>query len=188
MNKLGKILKIVLIVAIISVLALLFINIIKSDHKEFEELNQDSEGFKAAYGISTDIRTHIAGDNDGFSENGGLYAYSLYYIEKAGYLQITVRYNERHMDDIASSYKDFDPDKIHYTITDENGNIYTPTVLDSASKYHYQYFKLEFTNVDFTDTSLKLNMIIDVLSDVIGDQNSIVIHKSGRNSIPYTIK
>lgn len=184
MSNLGKILKIVLIVAIVLVLVLLSVNIFKSDNKELEDLIK-SDAFNTAYEASNDLRTHVAGDNDGFSENGGVYAYSLFYIEKSGYIQITVRYNERHMDDISASYKDFDKSKIHYTLTDENGNTYTPTVLDTASKYHYQYFKLEFTGVDFTDTSLKLNMVIDVLSDIIGDQNSIVIHKSEQKSIPY---
>ena len=184
MENLGKILKVVLIIAIVSVLALLLVNIFKSDNKELEDLEK-TDAFNLAYEASNDLRTHIAGDNEGFSQNGGLYAYSLYYIEKSGYIQITVRYNERHMDDIENSYKDFDRSKIYYTLTDEKGNTYTPTVLDSASKYHYKYFKLEFENVDFTDTSLKLNMVIDVLDDKIGDQNSVVVHKKGQNSIPY---
>lgn len=183
MSKIGKILKIVLIVAIVSVLALLIVNIIKSDHKELESLYRDGEEFDKAYDISSDIRTHSL-ENDGFSENGGLYAYSLYYIEQAGYIQITVRYNERHMEDIANSYPDFDENKIHYTLKDDKGNTYTPKVLDRAEKYHYQFFKLEFTNVDFTDTTLTLSMVIDVLNDVIGDQNSIVIHESGQTSVP----
>lgn len=184
MSKIGKILKIVLIVAIVSVLALLIVNIIKSDHKELEKLNLDSEKIKNAISISDDIRTHTPGDNDGFSENGGVYAYSLYYIEDAGYLQITVRYNERHMDDIANSYPEFDKEKIHYVLKDDKGNSYAPTVLDEAEKYHYKFFKLEFTNVDFKDTSLTLSMEIDVLNDVIGEQNSIVIHTSGQASAP----
>lgn len=186
MSKIGKILKIVLIVAIISVIVLLAINIFKSDNKELEGLSV-TDSLKEAYAISTDLRTHTPGENDGFSENGGVYSYSLVYIEQGGYLQITVRYNEKHMDDIKDEYEDFDASKIHYTLTDTRGNTYIPTVVDSASKYHYEYFKLEFTGVDFTDTSLTLNMVIDVLSDVIGDKNSVVIHKSGQESLPYQL-
>ena len=185
MQKLGKILKIVLIVAIIAVIALLAVNMIKSNHKELEELTI-TENLKKAYANSSDLRTHSPTD-EGFSPNGGLYAYSLVYIEKEGYLQLTVRYNTRHMDDIANTYHDFDESKIHYTLTDNKGNTYTPEIVDKASKYHYEYFKLEFTNVDFTDTELTLNMIIDVLSEVIGDKNSVVLHKSGEQSLPYQL-
>ncbi len=187
MSKLGKILKIVLIVAIVSVLALLTVNVVKQEHKELEELSK-TDAFNHAYAISNDVRTHVPGDNDGFSENGGVYSYSLYYIESAGYLQITVRYNEKHMDDIKANYPDFDADKIYYTLTDDKGNTYTPNVVDDSSKYHYEYYKLEFTGVDFTDTSLKLNMVIDVLSEVIGDKNSVVIHKAGQKFVPYEVK
>lgn len=184
MEKLGKILKIILIIAIISVLALLTVNIVKSDNKELEELII-TDNFKSAYAISDDVRTHIPGDNDGFSENGGVYSYSLVYIEESGYIQITVRYNERHMDDVAKNYEDFDASKIYYTLTDSKGNTYTPTVLDTASKYHYEYFKLEFTGVDFDGTDLTLNMVIDALSDVIGTKNSVVIHTGGQKYIQY---
>ncbi len=187
MSRIGKILKIVLIVSIVSVLALLIVNIVKSDNKELQELNTDSEAFKSAYAVSSDIRTHTPGTNDGFSENGGVYSYSLYYIESSKYLQITVRYNERHMDEISQSYKDFDSSKIHYTLTDSNGRLYEPTILDTAEKYHYKYFKLEFTDVDFEAKTLSLNMIIDVLSDVVGTKNSVVIHQAGETSIPVKI-
>jgi hypothetical protein len=187
MGKLGKILKIVLVFAIISVLGLLAVNMIKQEHKELEEL-QKTDAFNSVYQVSSDVRTHVPGESNGFSENGGLYSYSLYYIESAGYIQITVRYNEKHMDDIKANYPDFDMNTIHYTLTDDKGNTYAPTVVDKASKFHYEYFKLEFTGVDFKDTALKLNMVIDVLSDVVGEKNSVVIHKAGQTSIPYEVK
>jgi hypothetical protein len=94
---------------------------------------------------------------------------------------------ERHMDEISQSYKDFDSSKIHYTLTDSNGRLYEPTILDTAEKYHYKYFKLEFTDVDFEAKTLSLNMIIDVLSDVVGTKNSVVIHQAGETSIPVKI-
>ena len=187
MSKIGKILKIVLIVAMISVFALLAINIFKSDNKELEALHADSDAFKSAYALSRNIRTHTP-DNDGFSENGGVYAYSLYYIEDAGYLQITVRYNKKHLDDVQSNYADFDESKIHYTLTDEAGSTYTPSIIDSAEKYHYKYFKLEFTGIDFKDATLKLNMVIDVLNDVIGEKSSVVLHKFGQASAPVELQ
>ena len=186
MEKLGKILKIALIIAILSVLVLLAINIFKSDHREFEELSR-TDSFESAYAKSSEIRTHIPGENEGFSENGGVFAYSLYYIEDSGYLQITVRYNKRHMDDIKQKYPDFNESEIHYTLTDTNGKEYIPNVAFTESKYHYEYAKLEFTDVDFTDTDLTLNMVIDVLSDVIGNQNSVTIHKSKQSYVVYQL-
>lgn len=181
----GKILKIVLIVAIIAVIALLAVNMARSSHKELEDVIA-SPSFKEAYAVSTDLRTHPLVD-DGFSPNGGVYAYSLVYIEQAGYIQLTVRYNNRHMDDVAKNYPDFDKSLIRYTLTDANGVVYTPAVLESASKYHYEYFKLEFTGVDFSTTSLTLNMIIDALSEVIGEKNSLVIHTQGEQYLPYAL-
>ena len=183
MFRLGKLLKKVLIIAIIAVLGLLAFNMMKQDHKELEELIK-TDAFNEAYLVSNDVRTHAPGGNNGFSENGGLYSYSLYYIESAGYLQITVRYNEKHMADVKENYPTFDVDTIHYTLTDQNGTKYDATVVKTASKYHYEYLKLEFTGVDFGENTLKLNMVIDVLSDVVGDKNSVVLHKPDQDSIP----
>ncbi len=185
MQKLGKILKIVLIVAIVAVVTLLAINMYKSGYKELEDL-AITDNLKIAYANKSDLRTHKPED-DGFSPNGGLYSYSLAYIESQGYLQITVRYNERHMDDIKDNYPDFDVSKIHYTLTDANGNTYTPNVIAESSKFHYQYYKLEFTGVDFTSEKITLHMIIDVLNDVIKDQNSVVLHKKGDQSLPWDL-
>lgn len=185
MQRLGKILKIVLIVAIVAVVALLAINMYKSGHKELEEL-VITDSFKTAYANKSDVQTHKPQD-DGFSPNGGLYSYSLAYIESQGYLQITVRYNERHMDDIKESYPDFDKDAIYYTLTDKEGNVYEATKIAEASKFHYQYYKLEFTGVNFASEELTLNMIIEALNDVIDDKSSVVVHKKGQQSLPWDL-
>ena len=186
MKKVGTILKIVLIVAIVSVLALLVVNMIKSDYKGLDDIAV-TDNFKNAYNVSTDIRTHVPGNNNGFSENGGLYAYKMVYIEQAGYLQLTVRYNEKHMDDIADNFADFEMAKIHYVLKDNKGNTYTPVVVSQESKYHFQYFKLEFTGIDFTDSELTLSMVIDVIDDVVGSKSSILIHTPDSEYLPYSV-
>lgn len=186
MKTVGKILSVVLAIAIVAVLALLAVNMFKSSYKGLEDI-QITDNFKNAYAISTDLRTHTPGESDGFSENGGLYSYTMVYIEEAGYLQITVRYNERHMDDIEQNFSDFDMSKIHYVLTDNKGNTHTPSIVAQDSKYHYQYFKLEFTNIDFTDTELTLSMVIDAISDVVGSKSSIVIHTSKSEYLPYSL-
>lgn len=175
MEKLGKFLKIVLILAIVCVVVLLAINMYKSGHKELEEL-VITDNLKTAHTNYSYLCTHKP-QNDGFSSNGGLYAYSLAYIEREGYLQVTVRYNKRHMDDIKASYPSFEESQIYFTLSDEAGTVYKPTEIASASKFHYEYFKLEFTGIDFTKEELTLNMVIDVLSDVIDDQSSVLLHK-----------
>ena len=185
MDKLGKILKIVLIVAIVAVILLLAINMFKSSHRELENIIITDE-LRNAYASTSDIRTHKPAD-DGFSPNGGLYAYSLAYIESEGYLQVTIRYNERHMDDIAERYPTFDRTAISYTLTDENGKTYTPRVLEKEEKFHYQYRRLEFTGVDFSAKQLTLNMIIDEIADVVKDQSSVVLHKKDEQSLPWSL-
>ena len=185
MQNLGKILKTVLIVAIISVVALLAVNMYKSSYKALEDAIVTSD-FKQAYAVSQEVMTHDPADK-GFSENGGLYAYSLAYIEKSGYVQITVRYNDRHMDDVAKEYPTFNPRNIYYTITDSNGVTYNSRIIESESKFHYNYAKIEFTGVDFTADKLVLNMVIDELSAVIGSDNSVVLHKRGEDCIPFEL-
>ena len=182
----GKILKVVLIVAILSVLVLLGINIFKADNKAYDGITITDE-FKEAYKISSDIRTHEASQNSGFSPNGGLYCYGVYYIEESGYLQLLIRYNKKHMDEISESFPDFKEEDIRFTLTDNNGKVYNPKIVDSATKYHYVNFILEFTDIDFKDATLTLNMIIDVIADKVGKDNSVTIHKSNQNSVEYKL-
>ena len=145
LRKLGVIIKIVFTIALCVFIAALVFRMCQASHRALEDTHI-SQGFKDAYKISTDISTHAI--NDEFSENGAVYAYSLVYIEKAGYLQFTVRYNTRHIEEVQETYTDFKEENIKYQLVDAKGKIYTPKILAHEEEYNYHYFKLEFTGVE----------------------------------------
>ncbi len=209
-SRAGRIINICLTVALFTFIIAFIFRICQSDYKALESLNI-SKDFKEAYAISQDVRTHAAGKE--FSDNGAVYAYSLVYIPEAKYVQITVRYNVRHIDEVISSLNanekqlygenartyTKDDISIFYTLTDRAGKVYTPTVLGSEEKFNYSYFKLEFTGIDLSSDGLDLNMMIkNVKEDKINNKNTLVfsegesynsgaleIHKADNTYIPY---
>lgn len=182
LRKLGVIIKIVFTIALCVFIAALVFRMCQASHRALEGTHI-SQGFKDAYKISTDISTHAI--NDEFSENGAVYAYSLVYIEKAGYLQFTVRYNQRHIDEVKVTYPELKEENIRYELTDANGKIYTPTVLSEETKYNYHYFKLEFTGVDFSTDSLSVKMILDGIDINVGEKSTLAVHRKDDTCIPY---
>ncbi len=181
LGKFVKVIKYIFVIALIAFLAALFLRVCQSDYKGLEDVNI-TNNFISAYKKDSDVRTHAV--NDTFSENGGVYAYSLVYMREAGYLQLTVRYNIRHTDAIKESYPDFTEEQIRYTLTDSNGNTYTPTVIDSERRFNYQYFKLEFSDIESFDRDLKINMIFDV-DDKLNEKSDLVVHRAKDTSIAY---
>ncbi len=193
-NKISRTINIFLTVVLFAFIAALLFRMCQSSHKEFESL-YITDNFKEAYSISNDLRTHAAGTE--FSENGALYAYSFVYIPDAKYMQITVRYNKRHIDEVIASlnsnekqlYKEnaksytVDDINIFYNMVDSNEIEYTPTVLDKKEKFNYTYLKLEFTGVDFKDTGLNINMMLENVTeydlDVNGNTKKTLIYKEG---------
>ena len=183
----GKIIKIIFTVMLFVFIGALIFRMCQASYKGLEETNI-SPAFKEAYKQSTDVRTHAV--NAEFSENGAVYAYSLVYIEKAGYLQFTVRYNIRHIEGVQETYKEFKEDDIVYRlIGSKKGSTekveYIPTVLDHAQEYNYHYFKLEFTNVDFSADTLSIKMILEGIEIKIGEKSTLAIHKKDDTYIPY---
>lgn len=170
-SKAGRIINICLTVALFTFIVAFLFRLCQADHRELEDLII-TENFKEAYKISDDIRTHVAGSE--FSDNGALYAYSFVYIEEAGYMQITARYNDRHINEVISSLNENEiilngenaktytkeDIKISYILTDSKNMEYSVNVLEIKEKYNYFYFKIEVTGVDFKDTSLYLNMML----------------------------
>ncbi len=181
-NKIGYIVKTALTVALFVFIGALIFRMCQASHEALDE-TVVSPAFKSAYKSDTNIRTHAI--NDQFSENGAVYAYSLVYMEKAGYLQFTVRYNERHIEEVKESYPGFDESNIYYELVDADGNVYKPNILETDDAFNYRYFKLEFTNVDFSTATLSLKMILGGIDINVGEKSTLVIHRLADTSIPY---
>ena len=181
-SRAGKIIKIVLTVSLFLVIGALIFRMCQASHKELED-TAITPAFKAAYSTGNPVRTHAV--NDEFSENGSVYAYSLVYVEEAGYLQFTVRYNVRHINEVQATYKDLKEEDIRYELIDAKGNTYQPTVIERAEKYNYRYFKMEFTDVDFSTDTLSIRMVLGDIDINVGDKSTLVIHRKSDTSIPY---
>ena len=176
--------KALLTVALFVFIGALVFRMCQASHKALEDTVK-SPAFNNAILESDDIRTHAV--NDEFSENGAVYAYSLVYIEESGYLQFTVRYNKRHIDEVRATYPDFKNENIRYELIDGKQKSYTPTVLATEEKYNYCYFKLEFTGVDFSTDTLSVKMILDSIDINVGEKSTLVIHRKDDTYIPYSL-
>ena len=183
MDKFVKIIKFIFVLALIAVLAALFIRIYQSDYKALEDINI-SDSFISAYEKDSDVRTHAV--NDGFSENGSVYAYSLVYMKDGGYIQFTVRYNTRHIDEVRETYPEFKNENIKYVLIDGEGNTYEANVLESADKFNYCYFKLEFIGIPDFATDLKVKMVLTGLPDELSKKSVLTVHRADDTSIQYS--
>lgn len=181
-KKVGKIIKLILTISLFVVIAALIFRMCQASHKALED-TQITSAFKEAYKISNEVSTHAV--NDEFSENGAVWAYSLVYIEKAGYLQFTVRYNVRHIDEVQQSYPEFKEENIRYELVDSNGKSYAPNIIEDEEKFNYHYFKMEFTNVDFSANELSIKMILEGIDIKVGEKSTLVIHRISDTFIPY---
>ena len=193
-SKVSRIINICLTVALFTFIVAFMFRLCQADHKELKDLIITDE-FKEAYQISQDIRTHAAGSE--FSDNGALYAYSFVYIPEAHYMQITVRYNVRHINEVVSAFNEneailngenareftLDDVKIAYTLTDSKNMEYSVKILETAEKYNYVYARLEVTNITFEDKSLYVNMMLENTEEteitVNGAPKKTLIYKEG---------
>ena len=179
---LGKVIKITLTVSLFLVIGALIFRMCQASHKALEE-TAITPAFKEAYKISDTVSTHAI--NDEFSENGAVWAYSLVYIEKAGYMQFTVRYNIRHIEEVQNTYPNFKEESIRYELTSSDGTVYKPNIIEEEKKFNYHYFKMEFTGVDFSSNELSINMILDGIDINVGEKSTLVIHRKDDTFIPY---
>ena len=193
-SKVSRIFNICLTVALFTFIVAFLFRLCQADHKELKDLII-TESFKEAYEISNDIRTHAAGSE--FSDNGALYAYSFVYIPEAKYMQITVRYNTRHIDEVLTSLNEneralkgenakeitLDDIKISYILTDSKELEYSVKTLETAEMYNYKYAKLEVTGISFEDISLYINMMLENTEEteltLNGETKKTLIYKEG---------
>jgi len=183
-KRVGAIIKTTLTVVLFVFIGALIFRMCQASHQALEE-TVITEEFKSAYKLDNDIRTHAVTEE--FSENGAVYAYSLVYMKKAGYLQFTVRYNTRHIDEVKETYPEFDEKNIRYTLVDAKGKEYKPNVLESDEAYNYKYFKLEFTDVNFESDNLSVKMHLDGIDINMGTKSTAIVHKKDSTSIPYQL-
>lgn len=181
-KRFGIIVKIALTIALFVFIGALVFRMCQASHKALEGLEITS-AFKEAYKNCDDVRTHAV--NDEFSENGAVYAYSLVYIEEEGYLQFTVRYNKRHIDEVKLTYPQFDENNIRYQLVGDGDKVYSPNIIKTEDKYNYRYFKMEFTDVDFSCNTLSVKMILDGIDINVGEKSTLVIHRKDDTYIPY---
>jgi len=183
-KRVGAIIKTTLTVVLFVFIGALIFRMCQASHQALEE-TVITEEFKSAYKLDNDIRTHAVTEE--FSENGAVYAYSLVYMKKAGYLQFTVRYNTRHIDEVKETYPEFDEKNIRYTLVDAKGKEYKPNVLETDEAYNYKYFKLEFTDVNFESDNLSVKMHLDGIDINMGTKSTAIVHKKDSTSIPYQL-
>ena len=168
-------------IALLAFVIFLVVRIMQSDHKALNGLWVTDE-FKSAYKVSDEVFNHDTESAFVGSEEGSVLPYSFIYIPKAGYVQLTVRYNKNQLDSVKDSCPGFSEDFIHFTLsatskdleTEETTNIvtYKPNIVATEEKYNYKYFKIEFSGVDFTADYLTINMIFDNVQKVIPSDGS----------------
>ncbi len=183
-KKIGIIIKTTLTVALFVFIGALIFRMCQASYQALED-TVITDNFKKAYEKDKDIRTHAVVDE--FSENGAVYAYSLVYMKEAGYLQFTVRYNTRHIDEVKETYPEFDEKNIRYTLVDGKEKEYKPVVLETDEAFNYRYFRLEFTGVDFSTANLSIKMHLDGIDIDMGTKSTLIVHKKDSTSIPYAL-
>lgn len=183
-KKIGVIIKTTLTVALFVFIGALIFRMCQASYQALED-TVITENFKKAYKKDKDIRTHAVVDE--FSENGAVYAYSLVYMKEAGYLQFTVRYNTRHIDEVKETYPEFDEKNVRYTLVDGLKKEYKPVVLETDEAFNYRYFRLEFTGVDFSTSDLSVKMHLDGIDINMGSKSTLIIHRKDSTSIPYAL-
>ena len=163
-------------IALLAFVIFLVVRIMQSDYKALNGLWVTDE-FKSAYKVSDEIYNHDTENAFVGSEEGSVLPYSFIYIPKAGYVQLTVRYNKNQLDSVKEACPNFSEDFIRFTLsatyknleTEETTSIatYKPHIIETEEKYNYKYFKIEFSGVDFTADYLTINMIFDNVEKVI---------------------
>ena len=147
-------------VSLLAFVIFLCIRIYQSDYKALNGLFI-TPGFGENYSVSEEIFTHDTESAFMTSNEGSVFPYSLFYIPKAGYLQISVRYNKNQIESVKRQCPNFTEDKISFSLTDSKGNVFVPKIIATEEKFNYKYFKLEFDGIDFTLDSLNIVMTLN---------------------------
>ena len=96
--------------------------------------------------------------NDNLSKDGKFMASYVYYVTETGEFQITLRYNNSTLKKLAEDYKLEDipsGEPFVFTLTDQNGKVYTEYEYYSAKKNLYNYRKLIFKGIDMAPLTVE---------------------------------
>lgn len=169
-----KIIKTTLIVILVTIIAAFSIRafVISTDKGTFDEFFV-TDASKEAYKNGGKLTVDTLKLKDKMGGNGYFCAYSLYYVEETGELQVTVRYNKSALEYTKSkSHEDIEfglliretPEDLSYVdgVKAENtvfdlydGEYKLPDAVETKTKYGglYTYKKLIFNNVKLTGES-----------------------------------
>ena len=154
----SKLLKAICLVVIFGVIAFLLLRIFLAEYYP-DRMKQlyPSEELVAAYEADPSLEMHrqrlrISYDDPNFSL---FMASNQFYCPTTGEFQITLRYNNSTLEEVA---KDFalpqiptaDPALFDYSLVDNKGNRTPLTCVWTESKFMYQYMKLVTSDVDFS--------------------------------------
>ena len=96
--------------------------------------------------------------NDNLSKDGKFMASYVYYVKETGEFQITLRYNNSTLKKLAADYSlDSLPENepFVFTLTDQNGKVYTEYEYSVDKKNLYNYRKLIFKGIDMAPLTVK---------------------------------
>ena len=179
-----KTLKIIATVFVFTVIGALIVRaIISSDKSVFDEFTVTSDS-KSAYSESSTLTVDTLDLKHFISMNGYFSAYSLYYVEETGELQITIRYNNSALEYTkAKSHEDIDfmllkrAEPVDLTgksvsdIDEENqfklydGEYYLGETAEAKSRWGlYNYRKLVFKNVELSGDDFNMDDLAIVMA------------------------
>ena len=171
-----KFIKWFLISILILVIAFLFFRIITHEDKTVFDDFEVTDASREAYSGELNVLTLSLKDKH--SDNGYFCAYSMFYVEETGELQVTVRYNKsaaKYTDRESTNDLDFRlmvrPENDGESSGDKKEGLYRGTYLGAAnveekSRYGiYEFRKLTFEGLDLTAEEFKNTNVIVVMTD-----------------------
>ena len=167
-----KFIKWFFIVMLILVIGFLIFRIFSYEDKSVFDDFEVTEASRGAYEEGLNVLTLDLKDKH--SDNGYFCAYSMFYVEETGELQVTVRYNKsaaKYTDRASTDDLDFrlmvrkedDSDKKDGRY---RGTYYAPVSVEKKSRYGiYEYRKLVFEGLDMTAEEFGGNNVVVVMTD-----------------------
>ncbi len=141
-----------------------------------------TEALTAAYRADPSLTMWTHDPIREISEDGDMTVYAIVYIPSIRELQLTVRYN-----DSVTSYNSLPEDTVFtFALRDSDSGGVTPaSVADAEKKLMYNYRRLVFDGVDFTDTNILTLVMLAGDEEISAD----IVHHADQNVVlePYKL-